>query len=40
MFLIAGSTALGTLIAVVFASRRLSDSRHRLRLDRLGETRA
>jgi putative ABC transport system permease protein len=38
MFLIAGSTALGTLIAVVLASRRLSDSRHRLRLDHLGET--
>jgi len=35
MFLIAGSTALGTLAAVVFAARRLTDSRHRLRLDRL-----
>ena len=38
MFLVAGSTALGTLIAVVFASRRLTDSRHRLRLDHLEET--
>lgn len=36
MFLIAGSTALGTLAAVVFAARRLTDHRHRLRLDRLG----
>lgn len=35
-FLIAGSTALGTLAAVLFAARRLTDSRHRLRLDRLG----
>ena len=35
MFLIAGSTALGTLAAVMFAARRLTDSRHRLRLDRL-----
>ncbi|MBT4220070.1 MAG: iron export ABC transporter permease subunit FetB [Rhodospirillaceae bacterium] len=35
MFLIAGSTALGTLAAVVFATRRLSDNRHRLRLDHL-----
>ncbi len=35
MFLIAGSTALGTLAAVVFAARRLTNSRHRLRLDRL-----
>lgn len=37
MFLIAGSTALGTLAAVMFAARRLTDNRHRLRLDRLGE---
>lgn len=35
MFLIAGSTALGTLLAVNFAAHRLSDGRHRLRLDRL-----
>jgi putative ABC transport system permease protein len=40
MFLIAGSTALGTLAAVMFAARRLSDSRHRLRLDRLRPTKA
>ena len=39
MFLIAGSTALGTLSAVVLAARRLTDSRHRLRLDRLGPIR-
>ncbi len=38
MFLIAGSTALGTLAAVLFAARRLTDSRHRLRLDRLDQT--
>ncbi|NQV47105.1 MAG: iron export ABC transporter permease subunit FetB [Rhodospirillaceae bacterium] len=35
MFLIAGSTGLGTLAAVMFAVRRLTDSRHRLRLDHL-----
>jgi putative ABC transport system permease protein len=35
MFLIAGSTTLGTLAAVIFAARRLTDNRHRLRLDRL-----
>jgi len=35
MFLIAGSTGMGTLTAVMFAVRRLSDSRHRLRLDRI-----
>lgn len=40
MFLIAGSTALGTLAAVFFAARRLTDERHRLRLDRLGPMRA
>ncbi|MBL6931940.1 MAG: iron export ABC transporter permease subunit FetB [Rhodospirillales bacterium] len=39
LFLIAGSTALGTLSAVMFAARRLTDSRHRLRLDRLGPIR-
>jgi len=35
MFLIAGSTGLGVLAAVYFAVRRLSDHRHRLRLDHL-----
>ncbi len=35
MFLIAGSTALGAVSAVLLGSRRLSDRRHRLRLDRL-----
>ena len=35
MFLIAGGTTLGVLGAVLAASRRLTDSRHRLRLDRL-----
>ena len=35
IFLIAGGTGLGVLFAVAAASRRLSDSRHRLRLDRL-----
>jgi len=35
MFLVASSTAMGTLIAVHFASRRLFDSRQRLRLDDL-----
>jgi len=38
LFLIAGSTALGTLTAVMFAARRLTDARHRLRLDRLSLT--
>jgi putative ABC transport system permease protein len=36
MFLIAGGTGLGLLAAVMAAARRLTDSRHRLRLDRLG----
>jgi hypothetical protein len=36
MFLIAGGTGLGTLGAVIGGAFRLSDSRHRLRLDRLG----
>jgi putative ABC transport system permease protein len=35
MMLIAGATALGTLVAVFGAAYRLSDDRHRLRLDRL-----
>ncbi|MBN2866743.1 MAG: iron export ABC transporter permease subunit FetB [Thiotrichales bacterium] len=35
MFLVASSTAMGTLIAVHFASRRLFDSRQRLLLDGL-----
>jgi len=37
MFLIAGGTAFGVLGAVLAGSRRLSDSRHRLRLDRLSK---
>ncbi len=35
MFLIAGGTALGVLVATLLGVRRLSDNRHRLRLDRL-----
>ena len=35
MFLIAGGTGLGALAAVMGAAYRLTDSRHRLRLDRL-----
>ena len=35
MFLIDGGTAIGVLLALFGASRRLSDDRHRLRLDRL-----
>ncbi len=35
MFLIAGGTCLGAVSAVLLGSRRLSDDRHRLRLDRL-----
>ena len=35
MFLIAGSTSIGVLTAVLAAAWRLSDDRHRLRLDRL-----
>lgn len=35
MFLIAGGTGLGTLVAVWFGARRLFDERQRLRLDRL-----
>ncbi|MBC8338232.1 MAG: iron export ABC transporter permease subunit FetB [Rhodospirillales bacterium] len=35
IFLIAGGTGLGTFVAVLAASRRLTDERQRLRLDRL-----
>ncbi len=35
MFLITGATGLGVLLAVVVGAWRLSDQRHRLRLDRL-----
>jgi putative ABC transport system permease protein len=35
MFLIAGATGIGLVIALVGASLRLTDSRHRVRLDRL-----
>ena len=35
MFLIAGGTGFGTLVAVMLAARRLFDERQRLRLDRL-----
>jgi putative ABC transport system permease protein len=35
LFLISGGTGLGTLAAVLVAGRRLTDHRHRLRLDRL-----
>jgi putative ABC transport system permease protein len=35
MFLIAGGTSLGAVTAVLGGARRLSDSRHRLRLERL-----
>ena len=35
MFLIAGGTGLGAVTAVIAAAFRLTDSRHRLRLDRL-----
>ena len=35
MFLISGGTGIGALAAVMGASYRLSDNRHRLRLDRL-----
>ena len=39
MFLIAGATGLGVLIAVLGASRRVIDERERLRLDRIGPSR-
>ena len=35
MFLIAGGTGLGVLAAVLAGARRMSDARHRLRVDRL-----
>ena len=35
MFLIAGGTGLGTLGAVILGGLRLTDERHRLRLDRI-----
>jgi len=35
LFLIAGGTGAGTMVAVEIAARRLFDDRHRLRLDRL-----
>ena len=38
MFLLAGTTSIGALIAVLATSRRLGDERDRLRLDRLRET--
>jgi putative ABC transport system permease protein len=37
MFLIGGGTGLGTFVAVLGGSKRLTDARHRLRLDRLSE---
>ncbi|MBI4185387.1 MAG: ABC transporter permease [Proteobacteria bacterium] len=39
MFLVAGGTGLGAVSAVLAGSRRLSDHRHRLRLDRLAPAR-
>jgi putative ABC transport system permease protein len=39
MFLIAGGTGLGVLVAVGLGARRLTDGRHRLRLDRLAAAR-
>jgi putative ABC transport system permease protein len=36
LFLLAGATGLGTLAAVYAAAWRITDERHRLRLDRLG----
>ncbi len=40
MFLIAGGTGIGVFLAVIGGVRRLSDARHRLRLDRLGPSNA
>ena len=40
MFLIAGSTGIGAIGAVMATGYRLSDSRHRLRLDRLSVSRS
>ncbi len=39
MFLIAGGTGLGAMAAVLAGGLRLTDARHRLRLDRLGPAR-
>ena len=39
MFLIAGGTGIGAIAAVMAASYRLTDARHRLRLDRLAPSR-
>ena len=35
MFMIAGATTLGVVLAVIGGTWRLTDERHRLRLDRL-----
>jgi putative ABC transport system permease protein len=40
MFLIAATSAAAIVVAILFARRRLSDPRQRLRLDRLGSDRA
>ena len=37
MFMIAGGTGIGVFVAVYWAAWRLTDARHRLRLDRLRE---
>jgi putative ABC transport system permease protein len=37
MFLIAGTTGIGVVCAIMGGAYRLSDSRHRLRLDRLAQ---
>ena len=39
MFLIAGATGIGAVAAVIGCTYRLTDARHRLRLDRLGPAR-
>jgi putative ABC transport system permease protein len=39
MFLIAGGTGLGALAAILGGVQRLTDRRHRLRLDRLATKR-
>lgn len=39
MLIIAGSTSLGLLLAARLTARRLSDERHRLRLERLAPKR-
>jgi putative ABC transport system permease protein len=39
IFLISGGTGLGTFVAVIGGSKRLTDSRHRFRLDRLAPKR-